>query len=96
MVLLDDVVHIRRGSATTPSAELAGLLQFGNRGVRLAPSVEVGSKITRRAFAVVSDCEKSPRRSAAVGRVVLQTGASRSGRVYRDSKEAGTVPGTAF
>jgi len=30
MVLLDDVVQIRRGSAATTAAQFAGVLQFGN------------------------------------------------------------------
>src|ERR1019366_7549441 len=35
MVLLDDVVHIRRSSTTTALAQFAGLRQFGDRtGVR--------------------------------------------------------------
>src|SRR5437016_5592191 len=38
MVLLDDVVQVRRCSATTTSAEFSGLLQLGDRaGVRRMP-----------------------------------------------------------
>jgi hypothetical protein len=31
MILLDDFVQIRRGSATTPRPEFTSLLQLGNR-----------------------------------------------------------------
>jgi hypothetical protein len=38
MILLDDVVQIRRGSAAISPAEFAGALQFGNgAGVRRMP-----------------------------------------------------------
>ena len=35
IILLDDVVHVRRSSTTTPSGKFTGLRQFGDRsGVR--------------------------------------------------------------